>query len=81
MIAELFKEGRFQRGLQQGFDQGHGQGRQEGIEQGRREGILQGSADQQKAWEGWNRRREQAEAEGREFTEPHPTLESIRKGQ
>ena len=52
MIAEIFKESRFQKG----------------------------AAAQQKAWEGWNRRREQAEAEGREFTEPHPTLESIRKG-
>ena len=85
MIAELFKESRFQRGLQQGlqqgFDQGHGQGRQEGLEQGRREGIQQGSADQQKAWEVWNRRREQAYAEGREFTEPPPTLETDRNGQ
>ena len=52
MIAEIFKESRFQKG----------------------------AAAQQKAWEGWNRRREQAAAEGREFTEPHPTLESIRKG-
>ena len=43
-------------------------------------GFRQAAATQQKAWEGWNRRREQAEAEGREFTEPHPTLESIRKG-
>ena len=85
MIAELFKENRFQRGLQQGlqqgFDQGHGKGRQEGLEQGRREGIQQGSSDQQKAWEGWNRRREQAHAEGREFTEPPPTLETDRNGQ
>ncbi len=52
MIAELFKQIRFQLG----------------------------ASAQQKAWEDWNQRREQAEAEGREFTEPHPTLESIRKG-
>ena len=51
MIAELFKQSRFQRG----------------------------AAAQQKAWEDWNRRREQAHAEGREFTEPYPSLESIRK--
>ena len=81
IIAELFKEGRFQRGLQQGFDQGHGQGRQEGLEQGWREGIQQGSSAQQKAWEDWNRRREQAHAEGREFTEPPPTLETDHDGQ
>ena len=53
MIAELFKQNRFQ----------------------------QGAAAQQKAWEGWNRRREQAAAEGREFTEPPPTLEIARNGQ
>ena len=80
MIAELFKESRFQRGLQRGFAQGHGQGRQEGLEQGRREGIQQVAA-QQKAWEGWNSRREQADAEGREFTEPPPTLKTNRNGQ
>ena len=51
MIAELFKQSRFQGG----------------------------AAAQQKAWEDWNQRREQAHAEGREFTEPHPSLESIRK--
>ena len=53
MIAELFKQNRFQ----------------------------QGAAAQQAAWEGWNRRREQAAAEGREFTEPPPTLEIDRNGQ
>ena len=67
MIAELFKESRFRRG----FDQGH----QEGLEQGRKEAVAQ-----QEAWEGWNRRREQAAAEGREFTEPPPTLELARNG-
>ena len=56
MIAELFKENRFQRGLEQG------------------------AADQQAAWEGWNRRREQAAAEGREFSETPPTLEIARNG-
>ena len=59
MIAELFKENRFQRGLEQG---------------------LQKAVAQQAAWEGWNRRREQAAAEGREFTEPPPTLEIARNG-
>ena len=53
MIAELFKQNRFQRG----------------------------AATQQKDWEGWNRRREQADAEGREFTEPPPTLKTNRNGQ
>lgn len=61
MIAELFKQNRFQRGLDQG--------------------VQIGASTQQKAWEGWNRRREQAHNEGREFTEPPPTLESDRNGQ
>ena len=61
MIAELFKQNRFQRGLDQG--------------------VQIGASAQQKAWEGWNRRREQADAEGREFTEPPPTLETDRNGQ
>ena len=61
MIAELFKQNRFQRGLDQG--------------------VQIGASTQQKAWEDWNRRREQAHAEGREFTEPPPTLESDRNGQ
>ena len=53
LIAELFKQNRFQ----------------------------QGAAAQQKAWEDWNRRREQAEAEGREFSEPPPTLKTNRNRQ
>ena len=65
MIAELFKESRFQRGLQRGIGQG----------------IQIAAAARQKAWEDWNRRREQAHAEGREFTEPPPTLETYRNGQ
>lgn len=35
----------------------------------------EGVAKTQKAWEEWNRRREQAVAEGREFTEPPPNPE------
>ena len=40
-----------------------------GLEQGRQE-----AAAQQKAWEGWNRRREQAAANNQPFTEPPPTF-------
>ena len=40
------------------------------------DGIAQGIAKNQKEWEAWNRRREQAAAEGREFTEPPPKPES-----
>ena len=84
MIAEMFKESRFRRGFAQGHEQGHQegheQGHQEGREQGLAQGIQLGATSQQEAWEGWNRRREQAAAEGREFTEPPPTLEIARNG-
>ena len=36
-----------------------------------REGIK----DNQELWEAWNRRRLEAEAEGKEFSEPPPTLD------
>ena len=39
-------------------------------------GVADGIAKNQKEWEDWNRRREQAAAEGREFTEPPPKPES-----
>ena len=39
-------------------------------------GVADGIAKKQKEWEDWNRRREQAAAEGREFTEPPPKPES-----
>ncbi len=38
------------------------------------QGIAQGHAEQQKKWESWNNRRLQAQEEGREFTEPPPSL-------
>ena len=39
-------------------------------------GVADGVAKKHKEWEAWNRRREQAAAEGREFTEPPPKPES-----
>ena len=52
-------------------------GRSEGIAEGRSqgivEGIAQGSAQTNEKWQEWNRRRLEAEAEGRPFTEPPPS--------
>ena len=75
MIAEMFKQQRYETGLQRGLKQGLEQGRQEG----RQEGIQQAAA-QQKAWEGWNRRRETAQANNQPFTEPPPTLDPTSNG-
>ena len=59
MIAEMFKQQRYEAGL--------------------RRGLAQAIA-QQKAWEGWNRRRETAQANGLPFTEPPPTLDATPNG-
>ena len=72
MIAEMFK--------QQRYELGHRRGLEQGLEQGREQGIEQGSQTQQKAWEGWNRRRETALANGLPFTEPPPTLDATPNG-
>ena len=68
MIAEMFK--------QQRYELGHRRGLEQGLEQG----IQQGSQTQQKAWEDWNRRRETAQANGLPFTEPPPTLDATPNG-
>ena len=80
MIAEMFKQQRYELGHRRGLEQGIEQGREQGIEQGREQGIEQGIQTQQKAWEGWNRRRETAQANGEPFTEPPPTLGSSPNG-
>ena len=43
---------------------------------GVKDGVAQGIAQTQKEWENWLRRKETAEAEGREFTEPPPKPQS-----
>ena len=45
----------------------------EGKAEGRVEGKAEGKAEANKAWEDWNRRREEAERENREFNEPPPS--------
>lgn len=88
MIAEIFKQQRYEAGYRRGYEQGYEQGYKEGYalgleearreirEQGRREGVQA----VQKAWEGWNGRRETAQANGQPFTEPPPTLDAIQNG-
>ena len=64
MIAEIFKQQRYDLGHRRGLEQGSQEGRQ----------------TQQKAWEDWNRRRETAQANGEPFTEPPPTLDLTSNG-
>ena len=56
MLAERYKERRFQ------------EGKQEGKQEGRKEGIL----ETQRLWAEWNRRRLEAERSGVSFDEPPP---------
>lgn len=76
MIAEIFKQQRYELGYRRGYEQGIEEGRQEVRREGRREGAQA----VQKAWEDWNGRRETAQANGEPFTEPPPTLDAIRNG-
>ena len=54
----------------------HNKRRREGREEGREEGIkvgrVEGREERQQQWEEWNRRRMEAEAANRPFTEPPP---------
>ena len=67
MIAEIFKQQRFEAGRQQGRREVRQEARQE-------------IAARLKAWEDWNGRRETAQANGQPFTEPPPTLDAIQNG-
>ena len=65
-------EGRSQ-GIAEGRSEGIAEGRSEGIAEGKSEGIAEGSAQEREKWQNWNRRRLEAEAEGRPFNEPPPS--------
>ena len=71
MIAEMFKQQRYEAGYRRGYELGLELGRQEGRQE---------TAAQLKAWEDWNGRRETAQANGQPFTEPPPTLDAIQNG-
>ena len=60
-------------GRQEGLNEGLQEGRQEGLQEGRDEGRAEGLQQANRQWEAWNRRREQAAAEGRPFDEPPPS--------
>ena len=47
--------------------------RQRRFREGRQEGRQEGSKEAHQAWEAWNERRLQAEANGEPFNEPPPS--------
>ena len=48
------------------------EGREEGRAEGKAEGRVEGRAEERLLWSEWNRRREAAEADGVQFSEPPP---------
>ncbi len=72
----VFAEGRAV-GIAEGIAEGKAEGKAEGIAEGIAEGKAEGIAEQYRLFREWNRRRIQAEKEGKEFTEPIPTPEDI----
>ena len=73
--AKMFKDRVFAEGKAVGIAEGKAVGIAEGKVEGIAEGKVEGIAEQYHLVLEWNRRRIQAEKEGREFSEPIPTPE------
>ena len=77
--AKMFKDRVFAEGKAVGIAEGKAvgiaEGKAVGIAEGKAEGIAEGITEQYYLVLEWNRRRIQAEKEGREFSEPIPTPE------
>ncbi len=73
--AKMFKDRVFAEGKAVGIAEGKVEGIAEGKVEGIAEGKVEGIAEQYHLVLEWNRRRIQAEKEGREFSEPIPTPE------
>ena len=57
---------------EEGRAEGRKEGKAEGRIEGKVEGRVEGRAEERLLWSEWNRRREEAEANGVRFTEPPP---------
>ena len=56
------------------------EGREKGREEGRAEGVALGREEANAAWDAWNQRRMEAEANGEPFTEPPPSARNGSSG-
>ena len=74
MLAERYLRERYNKGREVGREEGREVGREEGKEEGREVGREEGLREAGRAWSEWNKRREEAESEGRAFNEPPPSL-------
>ena len=71
-FVEPLIEKRREEGRVEGRVEGKAEGRAEGKAEGRVEGKAEGRAEERMLWSEWNRRREEAEANGVAFSEPPP---------
>ena len=68
MLAERYMRERYNKGREVGREEG----REEAARRAREEGREEGRGEADRAWSEWNKRREEAEQEGRAFNEPPP---------
>ena len=76
LIEKRREEGRVE-GRVEGRAEGRVEGKAEGRVEGRTEGRVEGRAEERLLWSEWNRRREEAEANGFPFSEPPPDRAEI----
>ena len=69
VIARRINERRDKAILEEGLEKGREEGLEKGLEKGREEGRVEADGE----WTAWLTRSEEAQREGREFTEPPPS--------
>ncbi len=75
VLIEPLKERQQAKWRSQGLAEGRVEGRVKGLAEGRVEGLAEGRAEERAAWEAWNQRRMDAEAEGKPFDELPPSMQ------
>ena len=68
IIAEKYKEHRYEVGMKEGI----AVGKEEGIAMGKEEGIAVGMEEERRAWQAWYERQQAALRAGQPFNEPPP---------
>ena len=76
IIAEKYKEHRYEVGMKDGIavgmKEGIAMGKEEGIAVGKEEGIAVGMEEERQAWQAWYERQQAALRAGEPFNEPPP---------
>ena len=72
-IMRRREERRVEEAERRGWAQGFAEGWAQGFAEGWSQGFAKGLAQEREKWQEWNRRRLEADAAGRPFTEPPPS--------